>query len=97
MDEKEFSKLVKSVKWMARYEKGKARGGRVTVVSKVDVKQTRKAAGLSQAQFARLLQVSKGTLLNWEQGRRKPTGPARALLTAVSNDPEHVLRALHGS
>ena len=95
MDEKEFAKLVQSVKWMARYEKGKARGGRVTVVGKVDVKQTRKVTGLSQAQFARLLQVSKGTLLNWEQGRRKPTGPARALLTAVANDPEHVLRALH--
>ena len=97
MDEKEFAKLLKSVKWMARYKKGKARGGRITVINRVDVKATRKKTGLSQAQFAQLLQVSKGTLLNWEQGRRNPTGPARALLTAVANDPEHVLRALNAA
>lgn len=33
--------------------------------------------GLSQAEFARSLGVKKATLLNWEQGRRKPDGPAR--------------------
>lgn len=61
------------------------------------MKTAREKTGLSQAEFARLLQVSKGTLLNWEQGRRTPTGPARALLKAVANDPVHVLKALHAS
>ena len=98
MDEKDFAKLLKTVKWMDRHRRGKpVRGGRVTVVTPLDVKATRKKTGLSQAQFARVLQVSKGTLLNWEQGRRTPTGPARALLTAVANDPEHVLRALNAA
>jgi putative transcriptional regulator len=38
--------------------------------------------------------VSKATLVNWEQGRRTPSGPARALLMAIRNDPVHVLRAV---
>jgi len=94
MDESLFAKLLDSVKWMELHRQGKARG-RTTVVTRLDVKATRQRTGLSQAAFARLLQVSKGTLLNWEQGRRAPTGPARALLKAVSVDPEHVLRALN--
>ena len=95
MDDAGFSDLIDSVKWMRLHQKGKAKGGRVSVVSPVDVRAIRRKAGLSQADFARLLKVSKGTLLNWEQGRRKPTGPASALLTAVANDPKHVIRALH--
>ena len=46
------------------------------------------------AAFARVLDVDVGTLRNWEQGRREPTGPARALLRAIRNDPKHVLAAL---
>jgi putative transcriptional regulator len=97
MDEELFAKLVKSVEWMERHRKGKARGGRITVMTSLDVKAARKKTGLSQAEFARILQVSKGTLLNWEQGRRAPTGPARALLKAVATDPEHVLKALNAA
>lgn len=57
----------------------------------------RARSGLSQARFAAVLGVSTRTLQEWEQGRRTPTGPARALLKAVANDPEHVLKALHAS
>lgn len=49
---------------------------------------------LSQPKFARLLDVDVGTRRNWEQGRREPTGPAKALLRAIKNDPEAVLKAL---
>ncbi len=38
----------------------------------------------------------KRTLENWEQGRRHPTGPARALLRLLDKDPEYALRTLHG-
>ena len=38
--------------------------------------------------------IELATLRNWEQGRREPTGPAKALLTAIKNDPKHVLQAL---
>ena len=93
MDEKEFEKLLESVKEMNEIRRGKKKPWRVTEFT--DAKLARLRTGLSQAKFAQLLRVSKGTLLNWEQGRRSPSGPARALLTAVANDPEHVLKALH--
>ncbi len=39
------------------------------------------------------VQVAVGTLWNWEQGRRNPTGPAKALLRPIEADPANVLRA----
>lgn len=50
--------------------------------------------GLSQPKLSALLHVELGTLRNWEQGRREPTGPAKALLTAIGRDPVNVLKAL---
>ncbi|HBL86977.1 MAG TPA: transcriptional regulator, partial [Alcanivorax sp.] len=52
------------------------------------------ATGLTQAKFAKMIDVQLATLRNWEQGRREPTGPAKALLRAIQKDPQHVLRAL---
>ena len=49
---------------------------------------------LSRAKFAAVLQVDVGTLRNWEQGRRNPTGPAKALLRAIQSNSANVLRAL---
>jgi putative transcriptional regulator len=49
---------------------------------------------LSQAKFAKLIHVEIGTLRNWEQGRRRPTGPAQVLLRAIEKDPRAVLRAI---
>jgi putative transcriptional regulator len=73
------------------------RAGRPQEINALTVKRLRSWTGLSQPEFARLLGVELGTLRNWEQGRREPTGPARALLRAISNDPEHVLSALRRS
>jgi len=56
----------------------------------------REHTGLSQSRFARLIGVSTRTLENWEQGRRRPTGPARALLKIVGSDPEGAVRVLRG-
>ena len=48
--------------------------------------QHARKVGLSHEQFARLIDVSKRTLENWEQGRRHPTGPAKALFRIVEID-----------
>lgn len=53
----------------------------------VDVTHVRQQTGLSQAQFAKSIGVAKGTLLNWEHGRRQPTGPAQVLLALISKKP----------
>ena len=55
----------------------------------------RQKTGHSQDRFAYLICVKRATLRNWEQGRRKPTGPAKALLRILEADPEGAVRALH--
>ena len=49
-------------------------------------------SGLSQADFAKALGVSKRTIENWEQGKAEPTGPAKVLLNLVANYPDTVQR-----
>lgn len=48
----------------------------------------RKGSGLSQSQFAALLGVSIRTLQGWEQGRRQPTGAAKALIAIAQKSPQ---------
>jgi putative transcriptional regulator len=67
---------------------------RLDAADPIDARAVRALSGLSQAKFAELLGVELGTLRNWEQGRRVPTGPARALLRAIRNDPLAVVKAL---
>ncbi len=59
-----------------------------------DVPAIRKALGLSQPEFAGFMGVSLGTLRNWEQARREPQGPARALLLVAAKQPAAVRGAL---
>jgi len=48
----------------------------------------RNTVGLSQAQFAAVLGVSRRTLQGWEQGRRQPTRAAKTLLRVAERHPE---------
>jgi putative transcriptional regulator len=62
-----------------------------------DITLLRRFVGLSQHTFAKALGISVSTLRNWEQGRRKPEGPALALLRIAARHPkilkENLLRA----
>ncbi len=70
----------------------KAGGGKRTKVQpKSQVVRVRLKSGLSQAQFAAVLGVSKRTLEQWEQGRREPTGAAKTLLRIAERHPEVLL------
>ena len=60
----------------------------------IDVARIRRQTGLSQGEFARSIGVAKGTLLNWEHGRRRPTGPAQVLLALISKRPSVVQELL---
>jgi putative transcriptional regulator len=66
-------------------------------VAEVDVAEVRQKTGLSQAEFARSIGVAKGTLLNWEHGRRHPTGPAQVLLALIAKKPSVVQDLLRGA
>ncbi|CDH00787.1 helix-turn-helix domain-containing protein [Xenorhabdus bovienii] len=94
MDSKLFSRLTESMTQMNEIMNGERAASRETTIEAVKVKNIRQATGLSQTGFAKLISVNVGTLRNWEQGRREPTGPAKALLKAIEKDPVHVLKAL---
>ena len=60
------------------------------------VRQVRARCGLTQAAFAQSIEVPVETLRNWEQGKRSPRGPARALLKLIDTAPEAAFAALGG-
>lgn len=68
---------------------GKETGARVRKIRipEPDVAAIRAKSGLSQAEFARSIGVAVGTLQGWEQGRRRPEGPARVLLALIAKRP----------
>jgi putative transcriptional regulator len=80
---KEILEGIKAIK------KGEGKSFRVEAPS--DVKKTREYLSLSQSAFAVLMGVSIRTLQDWEQGRRRPSGPAAALLRVASRHPEALL------
>jgi len=67
---------------------------RVHVPADVNVKSIRRRLKLTQDEFARRFAIPLGTLRDWEQGRRHPEGPARALLLVIAHEPKAVERAL---
>jgi putative transcriptional regulator len=82
-------KLSESVRQM------KARNfARATEVAVNEVVKARQSTGMSQAEFAPALSISKRTLQEWEQGRRSPSGAAQALIRIARKHPEVVREAL---
>lgn len=94
MKQRDFEKLVASVKEAGKIRGGKLKASRTTRSDTPDVKAIRNKLGKSQSEFALMIGVSTDTLQNWEQGRRRPDGPARALLRVAAANPKAVARAL---
>lgn len=60
----------------------------------IDVRAIRRAAGMTQAEFAAAYDFSVRTVQEWERGAKRPSGPARTLLRAIKADPESLRKAL---
>ncbi len=98
MDEKLFDEMLEGVRQMGAHLRGNGVPGvRVTTIADIEPHVIRAVAGVSQAEFARLIGVSVKTLQNWEQKRTRPTGPARALLRILAADPHAAVKALLGA
>jgi DNA-binding transcriptional regulator YiaG len=76
---------------LSRARRGKAR----IEFGPDDVRDIRVKFGASQREFAALIGINVETLKNWERGRRRPHGPARALLRAIDADPFVLARVLN--
>ena len=95
MKEDLFNELVESVKEGGAILRGEMKPSREFIFEPIDVLTIRKKYGLTQDKFAKLLGISVATLRNWEQGRRKPDGPARVLLRVAAKYPQAVLDVVH--
>ena len=92
---KAADRILQGLREAAAHARGaKVPGLKVHVPRNVDVHAIRRRTGLSQATFSRRIGVSTGTLRNWEQGRRKPDGPARVLLALLARNPRIVEETL---
>ena len=83
-----FNELLESVHEGRTILRGEKSPSRRSTFEKLDVQKIRANYGLSQTEFASMLGISKDTLQNWEQGKRKPQGPARVLLQVAARHPE---------
>lgn len=96
MTSKAFRQIEQGLKEALAFARGEDTGAVVHYIEvpDSDVRAIRASTGMSQAEFAKSIGVKKATLLNWEQARRKPEGPARVLLALIAKEPGIVQRVL---
>jgi len=95
MKKKMFEDLLASVRQAGAILCGQKRPSRRIVIGSSRVRAIRERTSLSQSEFAHLIGVSIKTLQNWEQDRRRPTGPAAALLRIIAQEPRLAVKAIH--
>jgi len=91
----DFKDLLTSIDQARAIHRGETKPSRVFKFSPIVVKKIRAKLHITQTEFAHMLGVSIDTLQNWEQGRRRPEGPALALLRIADVRPRAVMEALH--
>lgn len=96
MGSKAFEAIKAGMEDAIAHLEGKNTGGRMhrVYVPDINVAAIRARLGLSQGDFAATFGVSAATVRNWEQGRRRPEGPARVLLAVINERPKAVKAAL---
>jgi len=97
MKDELFYELQTSIKEGGKILRGKKKASREFDFENPNPKVIRENLGLSQYKFAKLLGISVSTLQNWEQGRRKPDGPAKILLNVAANYPEAIINTVFQS
>lgn len=93
-------RIVSGLREAAAHARGQRPLGRETVINvpnDINVRAIRERLRLSQQEFAIRFGFSLGTLRHWEQGQRRPEGPARTLLRVIDRNPRAVERALAAS
>jgi putative transcriptional regulator len=86
--------IIRGARQALAYARGASEGFIAHVPDEVDVIAIRRGLGLSQSEFAARFGFRLDAVQNWEQGRRRPDGAARAFLRVIEREPDAVLRAL---
>ena len=80
--------ILEGIREIKRFKKGGIRLKTQNLNEPSPAKSIREKLNLSQSAFASLMGVSPRTIQDWEQGRRKPRGPAKSLLRIAEQHPE---------
>lgn len=94
MNKEMFNELLESIEQAGKIKKGQTKALRKFNIEEPDVVAIREKYDMTQQEFSALLGISVGTLRNWEQGRRKPQGPAKILLRIAHKRPKAILESL---
>jgi putative transcriptional regulator len=94
MRKENFEGIASGLREAIAHARGEENQLTIHELPELDVAAVRAKTKLSQGAFARAFGVPVGTLQGWEQKRRKPEGPARALLTLIDHDPISVVNTL---
>lgn len=102
MKEDVFNELLESISQAGEILRGEREPARTTKYQEVskewlldpNTRELRENLDLTRLQFARLIGVSERTIEGWEQGRRRPKGPALALLRVAALYPDSVLQTM---
>jgi putative transcriptional regulator len=94
MNDEMFNDLLASIEEAGEIYRGQRNPSGHRVIEEPDVHVIREKYKMTQQEFASLLGISVGTLQGWEQGRRKPQGPAKVLLKVAEKRPEAILESL---
>jgi len=92
MDNADFESMKRGLAQAKDFISGKREG--FVVHEPVNIKALRLRAKMSQRKFALSYHLPLGTVKDWEQGRRQPDAPARALLAIIEKDPDAAAKAL---
>jgi len=97
MKPKMSEELLESVREGGAILRGQRKASRRFEVGSSGIRAIPERTSLSQSEFASLILigVSVKTLQNWEQNRRRPTGPAATLLRIIAYDPRLAVKAIH--
>lgn len=87
-----YDKIAAGLEDAIAFSSGDASRGRAA--EPIDVRAVRKATAKTREAFAAAYKLPLGTVRDWEQQRRQPDAPARALLTLIAADPLRVERLL---
>ena len=95
MKAKMFEELLESVREGGAILRDQRKPSRRFKLQSSGIRAIRERTSLSQSEFAHLMGVSVKTLQNWEQDRRRPTGPAATLLKIIAYEPLLAVKAIH--
>lgn len=107
MNKQLFKDLIESVSEAGRIARDEAKPSRVHVYGSQRVRElragfkpeqlvrARERLKMSQADLANVMAIPKATLQSWEQGRRRPRGPALVLIRVIAKAPDAVVKALY--